>query len=285
MKKKLIIILVCIGAFSGSAILVLAGNNMKWMDNSEFRENIENSKEVDRTSSTFSSWIENPVLNIYRREYLMPNFEVNNEDTNESWKSRTNQELIAQMDFYSDESIQRFLDKKHPLKDKYEAKDIVPIVSDFTTNDSRRFYLREEAAIAFADMARGFSNAFGFKSCLSINSARRSQAYQRRLSAKCSTGRCADPWTSEHEAWLAVDLGVNWWNIKTWSWKYYQRLLDNAHLYGFHNSYQNGIQTEGIIVEPRHWRYLGVELATILHEEWKTFTQYFYDNIENSSEF
>ena len=55
MKKKLIIILICIGAFSGSAILVFGGNNMKWMDNSEFRENMENSKEVDRTNPTFSS--------------------------------------------------------------------------------------------------------------------------------------------------------------------------------------------------------------------------------------
>ena len=46
--------------------------------------------------------------------------------------------------------------------------------------------LREEAAKNFEDMARAFSNAFNFKAKLTINSARRSQAYQRQLLSSCS---------------------------------------------------------------------------------------------------
>jgi len=42
-------------------------------------------------------------------------------------------------------------------------------------------------------MAWAFSNAFGFKAKLTINSARRSQKYQRQLAANCSTARCAKP--------------------------------------------------------------------------------------------
>ena len=58
-------------------------------------------------------------------------------------------------------------------------------------------------------MAWAFSNAFGFKAKLTINSAWRSQKYQRQLASNCSAGRCAKPGTSEHEAGLALDLGVN----------------------------------------------------------------------------
>ncbi|MBO7505135.1 hypothetical protein J6T66_03165 [bacterium] len=67
------------------------------------------------------------------------------------------------------------------------------INSDFTSNKSSDFYLRKEAAEAFASMARAFSNTFGFKAKLTINSARRSQTYQRKLAANCSTSRCATP--------------------------------------------------------------------------------------------
>ena len=183
------------------------------------------------------------------------------------------------MDFYSDYSLQKFLDDKHPLSWNYEA-DVVRINSDFTSNKSSDFYLRKEAAEAFASMARDFSNAFEFRAKLTINSARRSLAYQRKLAANCSNARCATPWTSEHEAWLALDLWVNGWNIKAWSGRYYQRLLNNAYKYGFHNSYQKWMETDGKIIEPRHWRYVWVDLATILHDDSQTFTEYFYQNIE-----
>jgi LAS superfamily LD-carboxypeptidase LdcB len=132
----------------------------------------------------------------------------------------------------------------------------------------------------FEWMAWAFSNTFGFKAKLTINSARRSPAFQRQLASNCATGRCAKPWTSEHEAGLALDLWVNGWNIKTWSGIYYQWLVNNAHKYGFHNTYQRWINIDGKIVEPRHWRYVWVELATILHERSQTFAEYFYENIE-----
>jgi len=205
------------------------------------------------------------------------------------YEQKTAEEIEAEskqsLDFYSDNSFQKFLDDNHPLSANYEAPDIVEIYSDFTSNKSSDFYLRDEAAKAFADLARAFSNAFEFKSHLTINSAWRSQAFQRKLLSTCSKWRCAEPGTSEHEAWLALDLGVNWWNIKAWNGKYYQWLYDNAHKYWFHNTYQRWIETDGKIVEPRHRRYVGVELATILHDNWQTFAEYFYSNVENKSEF
>lgn len=192
-------------------------------------------------------------------------------------------EWAESVDYYSDDSIRKFLDDSHPLSANYEASDIRKIKSDFTSNKSSNFYLRNEVASAFESMARAFSNAFDFKARLTINSAWRSQAFQRKLAASCSTSRCAKPWTSEHEAGLALDLGVNGWNIKAWSGKYYQWLADNAHKYGFHNSYQKWMEVDGKMVEPRHWRYVWERLATILHARGQTFTEFFYENIEKKN--
>ena len=213
-------------------------------------------------------WIYNPILWIYETK------------TEEQIQKELEREKIGKMDFYSDNSFQKFLDDYHPLSANYSANDIVKINSDFTFNKSSNFSLRKEAAEMFEWMAWAFSNAFGFKAKLTINSARRSPTFQRQLASSCSVWRCAKPWTSEHEAGLALDLWVNGWNIKAWSGKYYQWLVDNAHKYGFHNTYQRWIDVDGKIVEPRHWRYVWVELATILHDNDKSFAEYFYQNIE-----
>ena len=90
------------------------------------------------------------------------------------------------IDLYSDTSYQKFLDDNHPLSSTYEAQDLRAINSNFVSNRSSDFMLRAEAAKAFESMARAFSNAFGFKSKLTINSARRSQKYQRQLASNCS---------------------------------------------------------------------------------------------------
>ena len=40
------------------------------------------------------------------------------------------------------------------------------------------------------------------------------------------------------------------------------------------------VEVDGKIVEPRHWRYVWIELATILHDKNQSFAEYFYENIE-----
>lgn len=180
-------------------------------------------------------------------------------------------------DLISDNSLQRFLDDMHPFLDKeYIPEDIVSIVSHFTFNDASNFSLRSEAALQFADMARAFSNAFWFKQRLSITSAYRSPSFQKHLAASCSTSRCALPGTSEHEAGLALDLWINWGNILAGAGKYYLWLQENAHYYWFHNTYQKGIEIDGKMKEPRHRRYVGIELATYLYENNTTLAEYFY---------
>jgi len=109
----------------------------------------------------------------------------------------------------SDHSFEKFLDNKHPFSNKkYEPMDLQAINSDFTFNNARKFQLRKKASEQFADMAWHFWNENKGRK-LSINSAYRSFAFQEFLRKGCSANHCAEAGTSEHQAGLALDLGVN----------------------------------------------------------------------------
>jgi len=188
-----------------------------------------------------------------------------------------NVQVVETYDTSLDSSIQKFLDKNHPFDTlNYKPSDLMNIESDFTANNSREFQLRTEASIAFADMAWHFWNHFNWKRRLSINTAYRSYDVQRYLlGSYCvwKSWQCAIPWTSEHQAWLALDLWVNNRSLDTASFLWLQA---NAHRWWFHNTYQKGIDVDGQIVEPWHWRYIGVELATELYEKGLSFAEWYY---------
>lgn len=182
-------------------------------------------------------------------------------------------------DFISDGSLQKYLSAQTAFQDKnYKPIDLFPIKSDFTYNDSTRFSLREDAGIWFSDLAWNFWNENdGAK--LQIISAYRSNNFQNMLLKNwCSRQRCALAWTSEHQAWLALDLQVNK-NWKTYVLQsgsvYFERLKNNAHRFWFHNTYQKWLDIDGQMIEARHWRYLGLSLAKILYENNQSFAEYY----------
>lgn len=185
-------------------------------------------------------------------------------------------------DFDSDDSFQKYLHTDHPFNDiSYVPTDLVPIHSNFTANASRSFKLREEAAIQFADMAWHFRNAFSGDR-LYISSAYRSRWLQDYLIKQwCALIKCAQVGTSEHQAWLAVDIKViakwgRWYSLDAdYPNKYLDWLRDNAATFWFHNTYQKGVAIDGKIVEWRHRRYLWTELAKILSDNKQTLSEYY----------
>jgi len=194
---------------------------------------------------------------------------------------------MAAFDFDSDTSFQKYLNADHPFDDSsYIPTDLLPIDSNFTANNSRAFKLREEAGIQFADMAWHFRNTFSGDR-LYIASARRSSWLQWYLLKQwCALIKCAAMGTSEHQAWLAVDLKVitkwgRWYSLDAaYPNKYSDWLKANAAQFGFHNTYQKWVEVDGKIIEWRHRRYLWVELANILAENNQTFAEY-YNSITN----
>jgi len=193
----------------------------------------------------------------------------------------------AGFDFDTDDSFQKYLNTDHPFNDSfYLPSDLLPIDSNFTANNSKVFKLRQEAGIQFADMAWHFRNAFSGDK-LYISSAWRSRGLQDYLIKQwCSLLKCAQIGTSEHQAWLAVDLKVI---AKWWRWysldaaypnKYSDWLKANAAEFGFHNTYQKGVEVDGKIVEWRHRRYVWAEFAKILSDNNQTFAEY-YNTVNN----
>jgi D-alanyl-D-alanine carboxypeptidase len=140
--------------------------------------------------------------------------------------------------------------------------------------------LRREAVTALQDMAKDFFSVFGAP--ISIVSSYRSYWYQTHLFSSYrekygearARGFSAKPWYSEHQLWLAIDIfdlsSQQWWKKE----KYFQRMRANAHTYGRTQSYQKWLAVDGYIVEPRHWRYVWVDLATYLRENKMTFGEY-----------
>ncbi|MFH1704471.1 MAG: M15 family metallopeptidase, partial [Patescibacteria group bacterium] len=77
----------------------------------------------------------------------------------------------------------------------------------------------------------------------------------------------ADQGYSEHQLGTAVDLITTGLGGKTDGFENttaYQWLLSNAYRFGFVLSYPNG--NSYYSYEPWHWRFIGVKLATYLHD-------------------
>ena len=183
----------------------------------------------------------------------------------------------------SDDNIQKFVGVNQPFSNKsYEPTDLVTLQWRSHISAQARHTFRKEAADALEKMANSFYNEFWTN--IIIASAYRSYNYQKNsISESCKQSwRCAREWESEHQLWLAVDLreATNEEKFLSKYQKYYNWLHDNAHLYWFHQSYQNWREYDGYYIEPRHWRYLWVDLATKLHNRDITFTQYV--NLNNS---
>lgn len=185
---------------------------------------------------------------------------------------------IVTYDTKNDNSIQKYLGKWIYLSDlNYIPQDLVSIDSDFTANNARKFIMKKEAAQHFADLAWHFWSYHKWDK-LFITSAYRSATFQKSLLKKwCSRTRCAEAWASEHQLWLAIDIGVmtkNWRYIPlTKTSPYYLWLVENWADRWFHNTYQKGIDIDGQMEEAWHRRYLWVSLAQNLRDNNQTFSE------------
>ena len=187
--------------------------------------------------------------------------------------------LLSKIDYSElpDNDIQKFVGVSQPFDNvNYEPSDLVSLQWRSHISAQSKHKLRAEATENLEKMANDFYKTFWTN--IVIASAYRSYEYQKSsISESCKqSGRCAREWESEHQLWLAVDLRETSNEEKFLSkyQNYYDWLHKNAHLYWFHQSYQNWRETDGYYIEPRHWRYLGKNLATKLHGKGITFTQY-----------
>lgn len=142
--------------------------------------------------------------------------------------------------------------------------------------------LRKEAAENLYVLAKDFYSVF--KTKIVIVSAYRDFTYQQWIKDRwCSDNLCAKAGYSEHQTGLAIDM----FDASTQKEflsnaqykKYFEWMKINAYKYGFHNSYQKGLDIDGYDIEPWHWRYLWKDLAKELYEKYITFAQYYNNRV------
>lgn len=194
--------------------------------------------------------------------------------------------LDPYFDFSWDDSYQKYVSPDISFQNmEYQPQDLELFWGDFILDSKGGQMLRAEAVKQLQILWEAFYEEFAQK--LVIISAYRSYEYQKGIKQRwCSDLYCAKAWHSEHQSWLAFDM-FEATNQEIFLWKnhlksYFEWMSENAHLYGFHNTYQKGREIDGYVVEPWHWRYVGQDLAKLLFESKMTLGEYFnFWKIEN----
>ena len=193
-------------------------------------------------------------------------------------------------ELYDPDSILFCANKKHPLPDNYQPADLVYVNVTQIHGDTT---LRKEAADAMIAM---FDAAKADSVSLVLGSGFRDQAYQTNLynmyvsqsGQEYADSISSRPGYSEHQTGLAADikapddgtyLDESFINTPQGQWLY-----NNAYRFGWILRYPEGKEDiTGYDYEPWHYRYVGIETATAMHniDPNLTFEEYF--NIEGGT--
>lgn len=196
---------------------------------------------------------------------------------------------ISDADLTKDNLI--LMNKYLKLDEEYEPDDLEEISSKYFIDGN--YYvrkLRKEAKEAFEKLCEtakedGYS-IYG-------QSGYRPYSMQKNLydnavdygGTEYADSDTARPGHSEHQTGLAIDVSstksgnmLNFENTTSFKW-----MIENAHKFGFILRYTKGYENiHGYIYEPWHYRYVGVEVATDMHDNYPdmTYEEYYYKFIE-----
>ena len=240
----------------------------------------------------------NILLNMEHVDILafqdLSNFDINNlerylayQEENEDYDLATvvtyvniglDKEGYSEYTEYTNEEAQNDLtilvNKYHKLPDDYEPNDLVAL--SYNSN----YYLRKEAAEAFEKLTNaGVLDGVIFYPFSPYRSYKTQEVlynrYVERDGQAAADTYSARPGFSEHQLGLAVDVRSNTLSDNLTP-EHYEWMLDNSYKYGFILRYPKGCQhITQFMEEPWHLRYLGVELATKVHDSGLTYDEYY----------
>jgi D-alanyl-D-alanine carboxypeptidase len=163
------------------------------------------------------------------------------------------------------------------LNENYVPTKLSPINVAFLARPERPEYFLESAARHVNDLFVAASSSGVHLQVLSAYRSFETQAalkegYKVTYGAGTANAFSADQGYSEHQLGTTLDFTmpqlhaglVGFDKTPGFAW-----LKDHAHEFGFILSYPKG--NGHFVFEPWHWRYVGVELATRLHEENRNF--------------
>ena len=236
------------------------------------------------------SGMENFDMN-YLPRYLM-SLRSNRADINDvvNWVNNDNDYIPAdEIDYsamYHDETIPddymsytACINKQYALPADYEPSDLEQLPYGYHVLGHP---MRHVAANAFVNMSDG-SVVAGYERILA-QSNYRSYSFQKSLydeyvaqdGVSGADIYSARPGHSEHQTGLVTDIGTGSLDmLYLENYSGYEWLLENAHNYGFILRYPEGKEyITGYEYESWHFRYVGVESATVMYERDWTLDEY-----------
>ena len=193
--------------------------------------------------------------------------------------TKQKENYINSLDLYSDNSFTKFVNSSVSFTNKsYIPENLTWFKWTYITDTKWYWRLKEEAMNSLVELNTSFYEKFNKN--IVVVSSYRSYAYQKWIKDRwCPDNLCAKAGYSEHQSGLAIDLWETTTNEQFLSKPilklYFEWLNDNAHKYGFHNTYQKWLEIDGYEIEPWHWRYMWIELATYLKENSITIAEFY----------
>ena len=168
------------------------------------------------------------------------------------------------------------MNKYLKLSENYEPDDLVAL----SYHNGYTYYLRSEAAEAYEELSSAalLDNVivYPFSAYRSYDTQNTLYTrYKERDGEEKADTYSARPGFSEHQLGLAIDIRSNTLTDNLTN-NDYEWMLDNSYKYGFIVRYPKGKQhITQFMEEPWHLRYLGVELATKVHDSGLTYDEYY----------
>ena len=188
-------------------------------------------------------------------------------------------------EFETDTSLheQMLVNKFYALSEDYTPENLVSIPLDYSYGTEGENQLIEYAYDKFLDLWQAAHDE-GFY--LMVTSSYRDYASQKEIYdyRKATQGErkadetAARPGHSEHQTGLVVDMtsttepsATDFSESEAYKW-----LKEHAHEFGFIERYPADKEyLTGYSPESWHWRYVGIEAATVMHEENITYDEYY----------
>ncbi|MBQ4263632.1 MAG: M15 family metallopeptidase [Bacilli bacterium] len=197
-------------------------------------------------------------------------------------------EIGLDKEFYSDiKTIDTFdklclVNKYYRLPENYSAENLVTLDKNYSSSSQK---MKKEAANYMKSLIDDAKKE-GYN--LTVISGYRTQSLQNTLFTNSEKKNglehalmySAKPGHSEHQTGYAADLNSveeSFADTKEYTW-----LKENAYKYGFIERYPKGKEfITGYGYEPWHYRYVGINAATIIQNEQITFEEYYIKYIKS----
>lgn len=176
-----------------------------------------------------------------------------------------------------DEELLKKYSKVYFLNENYIPKSLLPIDSQYVSNSEEQYILANVMPFLYALLENAKKDKIDLKIKWGYRSFWEQANIKSLFAISYGSGAnkfVADQGYSEHQLGTTVDFITSEFNgnaslfHKTRAYKW---LLENAYKYGFILSYPEN--NKYYIFEPWHWRFVGIKLATKLHNE----NKYFYE--------